>query len=399
MGMGSLLGFQTKLASLTKSPANSIRNRLVCQGRGRLLWLAGLIMLLSLLSIAAGPPVLTGSQPGSLRLYPKQIAAQQAAQRLPALSAPAALLADSDTQHVLLALNPTQPRPMASTTKLMTALLAVENAGLDEVVVVSPEALSVGEASMGLQAGEQLTVDDLLWGLLLNSGNDAAMALAGHVSGNEAAFVALMNQEAAALGLTNTRYANPHGLDAPEHYSSAHDLWRLGERVLAQPRLREMVATPTYTAAGHGLWNRNELLGLYPGADGAKTGTSDLAGQCLVASVTRDGHRVMAVVLGSQDRYTDVIALFDHYFSAYRWDAAPQPQGLTAWVQAADGRPYLVTAADPPDIFLPDWQWPLLRTQPILAPTSAESGPPAGVIRWYLANDLLAEAPATLIAY
>jgi D-alanyl-D-alanine carboxypeptidase (penicillin-binding protein 5/6) len=341
---------------------------------------------------------LVGSRPGSLPLYPGQIASYQAGQQVPPLTAPAALLADGDTEQALMALAPDQSRAMASTTKIMTALLTLEHGGLEQQVVVSPDAL-VGESSMGLVAGEVLTVEDLLWGLLLNSGNDAAVALAEHVGGSEAAFVDMMNARAAELGLEHTHFANPHGLDAPEHYSSPADLWHLAQAALAFPLFREMVATLSYTAAGHPLWNRNELLTLYPDADGVKTGTSDLAGECLVASVTRDGHRVIAVVLGSTDRYADATALLDKYFAAYRWAPAPQPAGLTAWIRVADGTPYRVTAPEAPDLFLSAWQWTQVRAQALLQPTSAEGGLPQGTVRWYLGDLLLAEAPAVLSPY
>jgi D-alanyl-D-alanine carboxypeptidase (penicillin-binding protein 5/6) len=351
---------------------------------------------LALLTLGAGGPVLQGSQPGDLPIYPEQIAAYQAAQQLPPLSAQAALLGDSGVNQTLATANAHQPRPMASTTKIMTALLVLERANLADQVVVSPTAL-VGESSMGLMAGEVLTVEDLLWGLLLSSGNDAAVALAEHVAGSEAAFVQLMNQRAAELGMTNTRFANPHGLDAPDHYSSAYDLWLVAQEALTYPLFRQMVATSAHTTAGRQLFNQNELLSSYPGADGVKTGTTVAAGQNLVGSVTQDGHREIAVILGSQDRYRDAAALFDHFFNFWRWAPAPQLSGPVSWLWTADGRPLHVVANSPPDLFLPLWQWPLVR--PILVRTAPTLAPnqPVGVVRWYLGNRLLAEAPATAI--
>ncbi len=354
----------------------------------------GVFALLALLTMGAGGPVLQGSQPGDLPIYPEQIAAYQAAQQLPPLSAQAALLGDSDTNQVLATANDRQSRPMASTTKIMTALLVLERANLADPVVVSPAAL-VGGSTMGLAAGEVVTVEDLLWGLLLNSGNDAAMALAEHVAGSADAFVALMNQRAAELGMRNTRFANPHGLDEADHYSSAYDLWLVTQEALKYPLFSEMVAAPAHTAAGRQLFNQNELLGSYPGADGVKTGTTLAAGQNLVGSVTADGHREIAVVLGSQDRYSDAAAVFDHFFRYWRWAPAPQPDGPASWLWTADGRPLHVAARDAPDLFLPRWQWPLVR--PVLVVTAQPIAPnqPVGVIRWYLGNQLLAEAPAT----
>jgi len=349
--------------------------------------------LLGLLTMGAGGPVLQGSQPGDLPIYPEQIAAQRAAQQLPPLSAQAALLADSDTHQVLATLNAHQPRAIASTTKIMTALLVFERANLADQVVVSPTAL-VGESSMGLVAGETLTVEDLLWGLLLSSGNDAAMALAEHVAGSADAFAALMNQRAAELGMVNSHFVNPHGLDAPDHTSSAYDLWLVTQAALRYPLFREMVATSAHTAAGRQLFNQNELLGSYAGADGVKTGTTLAAGQNVVASVSQNGHREIAVVLGSEDRYRDATAIFDHFFSFWRWSPAPQLSGPVSWLRSADGRPLRVVAPAPPDLFLPLWQWPLVR--PLLVQTVSTPTPnqPIGVVRWYLGNQLLAEAPA-----
>lgn len=252
---------------------------------------------------------------------------------------------------------------------------------------------------MGLQAGEVVTVEDLLWGLLLNSGNDAAVALAEHVAGSVPEFVAIMNARAAELGLHSTHFTNPHGMDAPNHYSSAYDLWRLAEATLAYPKFREIVGTQSTARAGHALWNRNELLATYPDADGVKTGTTDQAGHSLVASVTRNGHRVLAVILGSSDRYTDARALLDFYFSAFRWTEAPQPSGPTAWVRDHEGHPLRITAPGAPDLFLPIWQWPRVRTQVALDTSVQPPGSPAGTVRWYLGSELLGEAPAVLSPY
>jgi D-alanyl-D-alanine carboxypeptidase (penicillin-binding protein 5/6) len=359
------------------------------------LWVFG---LLGLLTMGAGGPVLQGSQPGDLPIYPEQIAAMEAAKQLPLLSAPAALLGDSDTGQVLAQLDANQPRAMASTTKIMTALLVLERANLADQVVIAPTAL-VGGSTMGLTAGEVLSVEDLLWGLLLNSGNDAAVALAEHVAGSEVAFVQMMNQRAAELGMVNTRFANPHGLDAPDHYSSAFDLWLVTQEALKYPLFRQIVATPAHAAAGRQLFNQNELLTSYPDADGVKTGTTVAAGESIVGSASPAGHRAVAVVLGSQDRYSDARALFDTYSSHWRWAVAPQPEGPASWLWKADGRPLRVAASDPPDLFLPQWQWPLIRPQLILSQAGAEPGQPSAVIRWYLGNQLLAEAPAILLAY
>lgn len=357
-------------------------------------WLV-ILGLMGLLSLAAGPPVLKGSNPGSLSLEGKQLVAIAESRQVPVLSAAASILADGESGQILLSDQSDTSRPMASTTKIMTALLTLERADLREWVVVTPNALIDG-STMGLWAGEVLTVEDLLWGLLLNSANDAAIALAEHMAGSEAEFVRWMNQRAAELGLANTHFTNAHGLDAPDHYSSARDLWRLSETALGFPTFAKMVSTPAHVAAGHQLWNRNLLLGSYSGADGVKTGTSDLAGQCLVATVTRDGHRALAVVLGSEDRYQDAEALFDFYFTTYGWAAAPQLRGPMMWLRGPDRTPYRVMVPDTPELFLASWQRPFVRSQLVLADLSQGSGQPVGEVRWYLGDSLLAQAPAYL---
>jgi D-alanyl-D-alanine carboxypeptidase (penicillin-binding protein 5/6) len=346
--------------------------------------------------MGAGPPGLQGSAPGDLTLYPEQIAAQQETRRLPDISAAAVVVAGNG--QLVAQKNAHERRAMASTTKIMTALLVLERANLSDLATV-PAAAMVGESTMGLQPGEVVTVEDLLWGLLLQSGNDAAVTLAEKVAGSETAFVTLMNQRAAELGLIDTHFANAHGLDAEQHYSSAVDLLRLTEEAMKHPLFRQMVASRTATAAGRVLTNINELLDRYIGADGVKTGTTQTAGQNLVASVTRDGSQSFAVVLGSDDRYADAAAIFDHYYSSFRWRSAPLPVGPTSWIRAPDGKPLRVTAPGAPSLFLPSWQWPLVRPHVVLAGIPTDLSQPAGVVRWYLGNQLLGEAPAVLLEY
>lgn len=346
--------------------------------------------------MGAGPPGLQGSTPGDLTLYPEQIAAQQATGQLPTVSAAAVILAGGG--QPVAGIHVHERRAMASTTKIMTALLVMERGNLADLVTVAPSAL-IGGSSMGLQAGEVLTVEDLLWGLLLQSGNDAAVALAEYLAGSEAAFVDLMNQRAAELGLADTHFANSHGLDDPEHYSSAYDLLLLAEEALKYPLFRQIVASRSADVAGRTLVNINELLDAYPGADGVKTGTTQNAGQNLVASVTRDGNQSLAVVLGSEDRYADAEAMFEHFYSTFRWTSGPLPVGPASWILAPDGKPLRVTAPDAPTLFLPSWQWPLIRPQVILQAIPTDLSQPAGVVRWYLGNSLLGEATAILSEY
>ncbi|MEZ4867778.1 MAG: D-alanyl-D-alanine carboxypeptidase family protein [Caldilineaceae bacterium] len=240
------------------------------------------------------------------------------AQQTPELSASAYLLYDVDADRLLVTHNIEEALPPASLTKLMTALLVLEANDLQAEVTIEVNDL-VGDSSMGLRVGEKVTVEALLWGLLLPSGNDAAAALARHTAGSVAEFVAQMNQRATVLGLRQTHFRNPHGLDAGGHTSSAADLLTLTLADWRFPLFRQIVSQATATVAGHTLRNTNELLGQYPGANGVKTGTTDAAGQCLVASIQPNDHQVIAIVLGSTDRYQDVRALYAYYQAAYGW--------------------------------------------------------------------------------
>lgn len=354
-----------------------------------------LVILLACLTWATvgfGPPILTsGGTPPAWRLDPAQVQALAAATRLPTITARAALLADASTGRVLLAYHADDPLPPASTTKIMTALVVLERADLDALVTVPAEAL-IGEASMGLTPGERLTVRDLLYGLLLVSGNDAAMTLANYVAGSSDAFVALMNQRAAELGLTASHFANPHGLDAPGHVMSATDLLTATRAALAYDLFATIVATPQARVAGHFLVNRNELLTTYAGADGVKTGTTDAAGECLVASASRAGLRAIAIVLGSRDRYADSRALLDHYFQHYTlFDPALSRSALSRrrW---PDGRVRELVVEAASTVVLPRWQQPLAR--PVLRlEGEGAPGTPAGKLTFYVGPRAVAEAP------
>ena len=212
--------------------------------------------------------------------------------------------------------------PPASLTKIVTALVAAERADLSEMVSVQVDgaelALSTDSTVMGLQPGQQLLMRDLLYGLLLPSGNDAALAIADHVAASIPDFVELMNSKVEELGLDDTNFTNPHGLDDPALYTSAFDVAMLGRELLRQPQLAAIVQTDSYQPAWDGppIWNSNRLLQLYPDSLGVKIGYTDKAGQTIVAAAERDGRRLIVSVLGSTDIYQDAIALFDWAFTS-----------------------------------------------------------------------------------
>lgn len=240
----------------------------------------------------------------------------------PSVTAEAAVLLDIRTGQILFDKNARQRRPPASTTKIMTALLALEGGDLRQVVTVSPGAASVGEASLDLRAGEKLTLEELIYGALLRSGNDACVAIAEHIGGTESNFVLLMNQKAKMLGAEDTSFKNTNGLPAAGHYTTARDLAVLTRYALSNPSFQKIVSTRGKLIGGQEeryLNNTNRLLWGYAWADGVKTGTTNEAGGCLVASATKDGRQLISVVLHSDNRWRDSIKLLDYGFEAYNY--------------------------------------------------------------------------------
>lgn len=241
----------------------------------------------------------------------------------PDLAAESWLLFDERHGVALAERNADQRRPMASTTKLMTALLAVEAGDLSSPVRVSEAAVSIGEAGVDLVEGEVFLLRTLVRALLIRSGNDAAYAVAESVGGSAQEFVAMMNRRASEMGLLNTSYANPHGLDHPDQYSTARDLLVLTRAALAHPELAEAVATRQISLRDSPdgqervYTNTNQLLFDYEGTIGVKTGYTNDAGRVLVAGAERQGRRLLAVVMNTQDHFTEAETLLDYGFESF----------------------------------------------------------------------------------
>lgn len=238
----------------------------------------------------------------------------------PDIAARAAVLMDPLTGEVLYQKNERERLPMASTTKIMTALVVLERSSLEEKVVIGEEAVKVGESSGWLDPGETLTVEQLLYALLLQSGNDAATALASHVGGSVREFVDIMNRRAEELGAWDTHFTNPHGLDQEGHYTTAYDLALIASKAMQLETFRRIVSTRAYEVPWPGhpsprvYYNKNRLLGSYPYATGVKTGYTLNAGRCLVASAKKEDMELISVVLNCDDYWNQSRRLLEYGF-------------------------------------------------------------------------------------
>ena len=243
---------------------------------------------------------------------------------------------------------------MASTTKIMSAVIIVENCNLEDIVTVTAKAAGVGGSRLGLHTDDKISVNDLLYGLMLRSGNDAAVALAIHTAGSVEEFANLMNQKAEVLGLTNTHFVSPHGLDNSEHYTTAYELAKITDYALKNETIAKIVKTKTATIYINGnsmqINNTNELLGNVEGVYGVKTGFTNNAGRCLVTSVKRDDMDLIIVVLGAdtrKDRAKDSMKLIEYAYKRFRVVNVKEiiQKEFSLWRQINESRIYINKAA------------------------------------------------------
>lgn len=307
----------------------------------------------------------------------------------PAVSAQCAVVLDADTGELLYARHPDAPGLIASTTKIMTAYLACLDGGLDRPVQIPAAAVGVEGTSLYLREGETLSREELLYGTVLQSGNDAALALAIAVGGSEAAFVARMNETARSLGLQNTHYANPHGLDQEGNYSSARDLALLTAKALENPDFRRICATKSVAVSGDRvLTNHNKLLWRCPGCIGVKTGYTRAAGRLLVSAAEREGRTLICVTINDPADWQDHMALLDWGFARYearavavRGEALLTAPGGTPLLADADLTLCLAPGETPRLVYCPGLSSELL------------SGTAAGSVRVLLNGKTVAEIP------
>lgn len=243
----------------------------------------------------------------------------------PELNSKIGLIYDRASGKILYEKNGNKQTPMASTTKIMTAIVVIENSNLSDTVTIDMKAAGTGGSRLGLKKNDKITVNDLLYGLMLRSGNDAAVALAMHVGGSIEKFAEMMNQKASNLGLTNSHFVVPHGLDMEEHYTTAYELAKITNYALNIEKLKEIVGTKTYTISINGqpkkISNTNELLGNLYGVYGVKTGFTNGAGRCLVTSCKRDKLDIITIIIGAntkKQRTSDSIKLIEYASKNYQ---------------------------------------------------------------------------------
>ncbi|MGE5544453.1 MAG: D-alanyl-D-alanine carboxypeptidase family protein [Bacillota bacterium] len=301
-----------------------------------------LCFLLILICFANSVPVIAGT-PDKNPVFPQT-------------QGKAVLLMDAHSGRVLYEINAHQRLSPASVTKIMTGLLVVEDGELNRLVKVSEKAATTPESAVWLEAGEKLTRAQLLYALMLNSANDASVALAESIAGSEQAFVDLMNQRAQELGMKDTHFCNPHGLEASGHYTSAYDLALLSREAMKYEVFRQVVATKTYHIPwadndyGRLLINKNRLLWRYDDAIGIKTGYTKQAGNCAVGAAKRGSLTLIAVSMNSPSVYPDLQAMFDYGFSSYSLHTIKEAKQLSVKVPVLNGQEKTVLANPETDI-------------------------------------------------
>lgn len=318
------------------------------------------------------------------------------AEEKPEVSAKSAVLIEYHTGKVIYAKNADERLPMASTTKIMTALLALEEGNLSDMVTISQKAANAEGSSMYLKKGEKISLSDLLVGLMLSSGNDAAVAIAEHMAGDEAAFAKRMTEKAKELGCTNTQFKNASGLPDDEHFTTALELARITGKALENEKFREIVSQKSAGAGGRTLSNHNKMLSLYEGAIGVKTGFTKKAGRTLVSAANRGGVELIAVTLNAPDDWTDHTNILNYGFSKMeRRHVAVKGEKISE-ISVNGGTKQKVPVCIGEDVFLSVSQNAATEIKPVCLNTifaPLEEGKPAGNAEIYLDGVKMGEVP------
>lgn len=312
-------------------------------------------------------------------------------------SASSAILIDAQSGRVLYEQNAHEPRYIASITKLMTALVAMESGHrLDEVVLIKKEYTGAEGSSMYLREGEELTLEALMYGLLLASGNDAALAVAGYCAGTVGEFVARMNRKAVLLGMEHTRFLNPSGLTEEGHMSTAADMAKLAAACMKNETIAKMVGTRTITIAGRTFTNHNKLLWRYEGCIGMKTGYTERSGRTLISCAQRDGQQLIAVTLNDGNDWADHTAMLDYGFANYTRTRLAGAGETYARIPVTGSLLSFVSVEAADAVYYPLAQGEQVRQEVSLArwtQAPVSRGQTAGTITYYLGDQMVAICP------
>lgn len=325
----------------------------------------------------------------------------QADSGVPTVSAKGAILIEASSGRVLMEKNADMTLEPASTTKIMTALLAIESGMLDRIVTVSDRAAGTEGSSLYLKEGETLPLIELVYGLMLQSGNDAAIAIAEAVASSVESFVEMMNAKVDSLGLRQTHFENPNGLHAEGHHTTARELCVIAAHAMQNPIFREVVATQSRTAKGcsvpHTFRNKNKFLTQYEGCNGVKTGYTKAAGKCLVFAAQRNGMQLIGVVLNAPSMWDDARALLDYGFSTYELQRPVSSDEIFS-VRVENGERYSLPVRTKCDILYPirsDGTESLTVSKHLAEsfPAPIAAGDALGEIRVFLNGTLLTTVP------
>lgn len=317
------------------------------------------------------------------------------------VTAQSAVLIEANTRKVLYYKSAHTELPMASTTKIMTAYVALKYGNTDSIVTTADEAYGIEGSSIYLKKNERISLNDLLYGLLLRSGNDAAVAIACHISGNVEKFATLMNEEAKAIGALNTNFSNANGLPSEKHYTTAYDFALITAKAMEYDKFNEIISTKYYTATtgeiARTMQNKNKLLFEYEGANGVKTGYTLQAGKCLVFSATRDGMTIIGVVLNCPDMFPDAIKILDYGFENYSLYTLVRNGTTIARTQVIGSEKKVLELSSKSDIIIPvkkengiELRSDINIQSKITAPV--KKGDVLGKLSLYEGNNLIAEA-------
>ena len=257
------------------------------------------------------------------------------------LSGESYVLIDTASGRIIMEKNSNKKMPMASTTKIMTALIAIEEGKLEDKVVIDNKSVGIEGSSIYLKEGEVITLQDLLYGLMLRSGNDSSIAIANHIGKDEQDFVRKMNDKASSIGAVNTNFTNPHGLDDKDHYSTAYDLAIITKEALKHKEFNEISKTKTYKAnreTNNYFINKNKTLWEYDGGNGGKTGYTMTSGRCLVSISQREGMNLIAVSLNARDWFNDNYKMMDYGFENFKSYTIYDKNQLLKKIEIKDGR-------------------------------------------------------------